>query len=903
MPDWTPLLRSRLERLRVSPSREREIVEELSQHLDERYRELLAEGRSEVEARRLAIEELEGPDALTASLKALRQANAPPPLPPPGTPRRALLADVWSDLRYAARVLRRAPGFTAAAVLTLALGIGANSAMFALVDATLLRPLPFPQPDRLVKMWEQSAASPRGGVSPLNLADWNTRNQSFQVIGGYVPNVGGMVMSGADGTAETVPRQWVTAGVFDALGITPVAGRTFIPSDDTQQLNVVVLGEAFWRSRFNADPAIIGKDLRLDGEPFTVVGVVPKEAEVLGRSSMWAARSIAGPGIPPRARGARIFQTIGRLKPGVSPEAARGDMAAVAEGLAREHPQFNAGRGVATERLDTALIGSELRRSAVLFLGVVGFVLLICCGNVANLLLTRATVRRRELAIRAALGADRARVIRQLLTESLLLAAVGGALGMAAGAGILAAAPALLPADLMPSGVTLTFDARVAMFCAAAALLVGCLFGIAPAWQATTMSSAQTVMAEGRTTTGRGGRLRSILVVAEVATAVVLLFGAGLLLRTLLELNRVDRGYRAESVLTMIVDPLGSEYPTTDSLLQFYETVRQEVSAAPGVRSAAWATTLPMGPSYAGTSAFEVVGEPRDEGAPPIADLQIVSPGYFATIDLPIVAGRPFGDRDVGDSPQVCIVNEAFVRRHFQGRSPIGARVALRPPENPQAEPEVREIVGVARQVKSSPDEAVDLLQVYTPLAQNPIGDIYLLVTPIEGRAEALTSTVRAAIGRIDRKQLVSVRDIMTLEGVTQEATARYRFRALMVGGFAGLALLLAMTGLFGTLAYTVQQRVREFGVRRALGATGGDVLTLVASSALRIIGIGAGVGLVLAALTSGLLSTMLYGVRPLDPLTIAGVLALLVITAAASIAAPAWRAARVDPVVALRTE
>ena len=347
MPDWTPLLRSRLERLRVSPAREREIVEELSQHLDERYRELLTAGRSEAEARRLAIDELEGPDALARSMTPLRQANVPPPAPPPGLPRRAPLADVWADLRYAARVLRRAPGFTAAVVLTLALGIGANSAMFALVDAALLRPLPFPAPDRLVMLWERSAAAPRAGVSPLNLADWTARNRSFQAIGGYVPNIGGMVMAGPDGTAETVPRQWVTAGIFDALGITPVVGRTFITADDTQGLNVVVLGEAFWRSRFNGDPAIVGQSLRLDGEPFTVVGVVPREAELLGRTSMWAMRPITGTGIPPRARGARVFRTIGRLKPDVSLQAARGDMAAIAEGLAREHPQFNAGSAAA----------------------------------------------------------------------------------------------------------------------------------------------------------------------------------------------------------------------------------------------------------------------------------------------------------------------------------------------------------------------------------------------------------------------------------------------------------------------------------------------------------------------------------------------------------------------------
>ncbi len=812
------------------------------------------------------------------------------------------IEELRDDVTFAMRQLRASPGFACIAATTLALGIGANSAIFALVDATLLRPLPFHEPERLVMVWERSHTSLRSGVAPLNLLDWNEGNRTLDLMAGFVPGVGGMVMSGADGMAETIPRQWVTAGFFDVLGVKAMVGRTFLSSDDSQRANVVVLSEAFWRTRFNADPTVVGRDIRLDGLLYTVVGVVPKAFQLLGRSSIWAL--IALQGAPPAARSAYFLRVIGRVKPGVTLEAADADMAAVAEGLAREFPKTNTGRGVILAPMHDALIGSELRVTSMLFVGVVGFVLLICCANVANLLLARATVRTRELAIRSALGAGRRRIIRQLVTESLVLSTIGGVLGVGIGAAILNVAPTVIPQGLLPSAVTLTFDMRVVVFCAAAALLVGLLFGLAPAWQATALSSTQVIAADSRSVTGRGGRIRALLVVGEVATAVLLLFGAGLLLRTLMAVDSVDRGYRAEQVLTMLVDPLGSRYPTPESLTQFFEAVEQEVMVLPGVRSVAWASTLPLGPSDAGRSSFEIVGDaPVDESTRPTADYQIVSPTYFQTLDLPVVAGRGFNDRDTRDGVPVCIVNEAFVRGSLQGRSLIGLRIAMRPAAAAQARPVLREIVGVARQVKGRPDETEDLVQIYVPMAQDLRDDIYLVVRPTSGRAEGLAPSVRAAIGRIDKEQLVSIRDVMTLEDVAWEATARHRFRAVMVMTFAGLALLLAMVGVFGILAYSVQQRVRDFGVRRALGATTSDVFRLVVGSAVRVIAIGAVIGLVLSIVLGRLLTTMLFGVQPLDPLTFASVAIVLALTAAVATAAPAWRATRINPAVALRGE
>jgi putative ABC transport system permease protein len=816
-----------------------------------------------------------------------------------------LLHDLGQDLRYAARTLSRQRVFGAAAVLMLALGIGANSAMFALVDAILLRPLPFPEPDRLVMVWERTEGAFQALVSPANIADWNERSVTFDRIAGFVPNIGGMVMANDDGSAETVPRQWVSSGVFAVLGVTPIVGRTFLPSDDSERASVVVLSESFWRTRFDADPGLVGRQLRLDGDVFTVVGVVPDEAQVIGRTGMWAlSTNRFPPSPPPGLRGAHYVHAIGRLKGAVALEAASGDMTAVAAGLAREFPATNTGIGVTLEPMHEAVVGRELRLTSILFLGVVGLVLLLCCANIANLLLTRATVRRRELAVRAAIGADRLRVIRQLVTESLLLSAIGGLLGAGVGAAILLVAPSLVPPELLPAAVTLSFDGRVLAFCAVTVLGVGILFGLAPAWQATSMPLAQAIAAEGRMTSARGGRTRAGLVVAQVTTAVVLLFGAGLLLRTLMNLAAVDRGYRADSVLTMIIDAVDSRYGGEAGLLRFYEAIEREIRARPGVRDVAWATTLPMGRSYQGRFSFEVVGDALvEESQRPAADYQIVSPAYFETLDLPVVAGRPFDERDSRDTASVCMVNEAFVRRHLQGRSPMGTRVAMRAAGAPQAKPVIREIVGVVRQVKDRPDETEDFLQIYVPLAQHTPGDIFLLVRPESGSADVLAHPVQAAIGQVDKEQITSVRAITTLERIASDATARHRFRAVLVMTFAALALVLAMVGVFGVLAYSVEQRVRDFGVRRALGATTGDVLRAVAGSAVRLVAAGVVIGLAMSMAASRLLVTLLFEVRPLDVLTFAAVAAVVALTAALAIFGPSWRAIRIDPVTALRAE
>ncbi|HEX5475134.1 MAG TPA: ABC transporter permease [Vicinamibacterales bacterium] len=869
---------------------EREIDDELTFHVEMRTRELVARGLDPADARRLAIARLGTlADVRRACLDEGRRRD------------RAVRMTQWidelrDDVRFALRQLARSPGFACVAIATLALGIGANSAIFALVDATLLRPLPFRDPGRLVRLWERTDASAHAAASPMNIADWNERSRTVERMAGFVPSVGGMVMAGRDGTAETVPRQWITWGVFDALGVTPIAGRTFVQDDDRHHANVVVLSRSFWHSRFDSDPSVIGRRVRLDGDMYTIVGVVPDSFQLIGKSSIWALVSFTP---TPALRKAHVLAVVGRLKPGATLASAASDMTSVARGLARDFPSTNRGRGVTIEPLHDALIGRDLRLTSILFLGVVGIVLLICCANVANLLMARATVRTRELAIRSAMGAGRRRIVRQLLTESLVLSAIGGALAVAVGAAIIRAAPALIPEGLLPPAITLTFDARVVAFCAAAAVLVGVIFGIAPAWQALRLSPAQTMTSDLRTTTGDSGRLRSVLVSAEVATAVLLLVGAGLLLRTLMAIDRVDPGYHAPSVLSMMVDPLGSRYPTPDALLQFFRDIDDQVKGIPNVHAVAWASTLPMGDSVIGDVPFAIAGDPVVPDAErPTADYQVVSPSFFSTVDLPIVEGRAFDEHDTLHAPPVCIVNEGFVRRYLHGRSPIGVHVLL---PGPEQTPAAREIVGVARQVKQRPDETEPMIQVYVPLAQFPLDDMYLLVRPASGDASVLAGSVRAAIARVDREQLVSVRDVVTLEDLAWNAAGRQRFRAVMVGTFAALALLLAMVGVFGILAYSVQQRARDFAVRRALGASTTDVLRLVASGAMPVIGAGIVVGFGISILFGRLLATMLFGVRPLDPATLAGVAIVLTITTLASIAGPAWRAVRIDPAAILR--
>ena len=818
------------------------------------------------------------------------------------------LEELRDDVKVALRQLKSSPAFTLVAALTLALGIGANSAMFALADATLLRPLPFDDPERLVLVEERAERQQgnlRSRIAPLNFRDWAEQNRTFEVMAAvYVPpGGGGPGITGADGTPEIARVQNTTARFFDVFGVRPILGRVFRPDDETPDPDVAVLSEAFWRARFGGEPSILGRRILLDGRPHTVIGIVPTTFEFFRENNVWTLIAM-----PQNDRGRRLFsglRVIGRLKTGVTREAARTDLSAIADGLARQFGDTREERRVTVQPFRNELIGPELRLTSLLFLAVVGFILLMCCANVANLLLARASVRARELAVRSALGAGRRRIVRQLLTESLVLATLGGAMGAAVGVAILEAAPLIIPDGLLPGGVTLAFDARVVAFCAVCALVVGLLFGLFPAWHATGSSLVETIASAGRTSTGRGGRARNLLVGAQTACAVLLLCGAGLLLRTLIAVETNEPGYGApaDALLTMdITVGRGSQgrYPTSASRVLFFDAAQRELATVPGVRAVAWATTLPMGNSQTGAQAFEIVGGASvPESERPRANYQIVSPSYFQTVDVPIVAGRGFSNGDTLAGNPVCIVSEAFVQRYLAGRNPIGMRVAV--PRFSGDQPVEREIVGIARQVKGRADEVDDFAQLYVPNTQDPWREAYLLVRSAGGSAGALAPAIRAALARVDKD--LPGRSVMTLDQVARATTERYRFRAVLVATFAALALVLAMIGVFGVLAYTVQQRWREFAVRIALGASPQSVLRLVAGGAARVIGTGAAIGLAGAAALSQLISAFLFGVQPLDPMTFGLVVVVLGITAAIAAAAPAIRATRVNPAVAFRND
>jgi putative ABC transport system permease protein len=885
------------------------VDEELAFHVEMRTRELIERGIDPTVAREMVL-------ARVGDLGHLRRTCIDL-----GTKReREMRITQWleelrDDVTGAFRQMRAAPGFTAVATLTLALGIGANSAIFALADAAFLRPLPFATPqERLAMIWERLPTGVLAMATPLDHRDWAEQNRTFDAMAGFVAS--GATMPGPDGTPELYSIQRVGVLFFDLLGITPIAGRTFVPSDDSTP--VVVLGEAFWRRRFGADPSIVGRAITVDGEPRTVIGIVPGWFRGLAPTTVanfgteppafWGVLNMLraeGPGL----RTSHYMNVVGRLRAGVSFDAAQRDITAIGNRNAVLFPDSNKGHEPTLQPLREALVGSETRLTSVLLLGVVGFVLLMCCANVANLLLARTAARSRELAVRSALGATRRRVVAQLLTESCVLAGVGGLVGAGVAWAILQAAPSLVPPGLLPTAVTLSFDGRVVLFCAAASFAVGLLFGVVPAWQSTSGSLGQTIASDVRTATRGGGRVRGALVVAEVAAAVLVLTGAGLLLRTLLTLQNIDPGYRAQDVLTMTMNVpmpgvVPTRYPTPESVYRFYDAIEREIRQVPGVRTAALGSSLPLDGGWFGQS-FEVVGDPpKPQSQRDTASYHMVSPTYFDTLEIPIVKGRAFTDADTGDGVPVCIVSEAFARQYLGGRDPIGMKVVVQyihPVTLAARPPAVREIIGVARQVKGLPQETQPVPQLYVPIAQNSWYMTSISVRPSAGPADALLPAVRAAIARVDKERPVS--RVRTIEAVAANATARPRFRAVLVGTFAALALVLAMVGVFGVLAYSVQQRVREFGVRIAVGASFADVLRLVFGSAARLTAIGLAIGLLAAGVLSRWLTTLVYPVAPLDPVTFSVVPLVLVATAAIAAAAPAWRAAHVDPVVTFRSE
>ena len=818
--------------------------------------------------------------------------------------------DLAMDVRFAIRQLRRAPGFAAVVVATLALGTGANAAIFALADAALLRPLPFSEPDRLVMLWERRGTTFTTMPSPREFRAWSARARSFDALTSMAQG-GSVTMVGRDGLAELVPSMTVHVSFFDVLGVPPLRGRTFQLGDVTASPTAIVLTEGMWRGRFGADEDIVGRSVVLSGRSMTVIGVMPARVRVVAPLTagstavvdppqLWTLGSFGVSAADP----AHYVHVIGRLRRGVSMAAAQGELDGIARDLARESPAQIA-HEIQLQPLRDALIGTEVRRTSVVLLAVVGFLLVMCCANLANLLLARTAERARELAVRSALGAARRRIVVQLLRESLTLAALGGLAGAALTIGILRVAGAMVPPGLLPNALAIPFDGRVALVCAAVTLGVGVIFGLAPAWQASGVSLAQVVGGAGRASRGNG-TLSGLLVAAEVAAAVLVVSGSGLLLRTWSALGRVDPGYRAADLFTATVNlpfPAGpsARYPSPAAIRQFQQDVERELARHPQVRRVAWGGALPLdGGGF--MQPFRVAGTAvRPDAVATATGYHMVSPSYFDTLGIDIVRGRGFSALDRGDGVPVCMVSEAFVRRFLAGREPVGTRIettlmAFGPPQRV-----AREIVGVVRQVKDAPGETAPVPHLYVPVDQNAWWAGSLLVEPRQGRAEALAPIVRAAIARVD--PTLALRLPRTIARVASDATARPRFRAVLVSAFGVLGLTLAMVGIFGVLAHAVGQRTRELGIRMALGARPRQVVAMIAGSIARSVGAGTAAGLALAALLARSMRSFLFGVEPLDPGTFAAAAIILGVTAAAAAAIPARRAVRVDPVAAFRSE
>jgi len=745
-------------------------------------------------------------------------------------------------------------------------------------------------------LWEHSPRNAHNRASPLNFLDWHDQNTVFSAMAAV--SGGSRTLQTADG-AERLTGQAVTREFFPLLGVPLLAGRDFEEDDVRARADVVVIGERLWRTRFGGDPSIVGKTIPLDGKPYTVVGVAPASFQILYESDIW---TLMTPLRSPEQRRMHYLQVLGRLKPGVTAAQASSAMDAIAARIAEISPATNKGWGVTIDPLRESLVGTELRTTSLVLAGVVVLVLLLACANVANLMLARGAARAREMAVRMSLGAGGGRLARQLLTESLLLAVLGGAGGLGLAWLLIRIAPRLVPQDSLPAGLLLSLDLRVVAFTTFITLAAGLLFGLAPVWQLTSGSLARAMRGGGRGVAGGSNRLLATLATVEVAIAVVVVSGAGLFLLTLDRLSQVDPGFHAERVLTMQVSLPLSRYPTPAQALAFYQAAQPEIERLPGVRSASFGGSLPLTGFDIGQG-VQIVGQTQSEPGLQFlsAHYQMVGTRYFETLGIPLEAGRAFTAHDDAASQQVAIVNQEFLRKYLNGKPAIGThiRVHAMDPAGPRFVE--REIVGVAAQVKvEGPGEKENAVEVYVPLAQNAWFGASLAVRA-EGDPLALTSAVKGVVAKLDRQ--LAVTRVRTMDEIVAESVARPRFRARLVGGFAVLALLLSAVGIFAVLAFGVSQRKREFGIRMALGAQIADVVFLVLRRGIRIVLAGIAVGVIAGAALARSLATLLFGVKPLDAATFLAAAALLAIIALTAATVPAWRAGRVDPAVALRDE
>ncbi len=803
------------------------------------------------------------------------------------------------DLRYGARMLLKSPGFTVVAVLALALGIGANSAIFSVVNAVLLRPLPFPEPARLVRLGAGSRGEPtaRGVFSFPDYKDVQAQAQTLEYVAGYLNS--GTVLTGEGEEPMRILGADVAADYFPLLGVQPELGRVFTRAEDQPGAAVVVISHGLWQRRFGARPNVLGQQLKMGSTNATIIGVMPAGFEYPFRAEhqdFWA--PLNGHPTPDREqRDEHSLPVIARLKPGVTVEQARAELATLARRFEQQYPASNTAVTITAASLHADLT-RDVRPALFILLGAVGFVLLIACANVANLLLARAASRSKEIAIRTALGASRWRIVRQLLVESLLLAIVGGGLGLLLamwGVDLLVAAS---PANI-PRVQQVGLDGRVLAFTLLLSALVGIAFGLVPALHASKpdLNDALKEGSRGSTESLRRNRVRSLLVVAEVALSLMLLIGAGLLLKSFMRLVQTDPGFDASHVLTLDI-PLGRQrYATPEQQTDFFRRLVERTKSLPGVAAAGIVNDLPLsgnGDNYT----FQIAGRPAaPPGAEPIADYTVASPGYCETLRIPLRQGRLLTAQDNAQAPRVLLISESLARRHFADTNPIGQRLML----DIDNETAPREIVGVVGDVRRAALDTEAAPEFYLPYEQVPERRMNLVVRTTAADAASMTASVRGAVRDLDKDQLIW--QTRTLDQLLAASVAGRRFNMLLLGIFAAVALLLAALGIYGVMAYSVTRRTHEIGIRMALGARAGDVLKLVIGQGMLLAGAGVALGLIGALAVTRVLTTLLYGVSPTDPLTFAGLALLLALIAFVACYVPARRATKVDPMIALRYE
>jgi putative ABC transport system permease protein len=805
------------------------------------------------------------------------------------------------DLRYGVRMLLKKPGFTVVAVLALALGIGANSAIFSVVNAVLLRSLPYKDPGRLVIVWETNPLllsdylKTHNEAAPANFLDWQTQNQVFENLAAF--RWRDYSLTGGDAPEQVIGNS-VTTNMFATLGVQPILGRDFLPEEgQAGKENVVILSHGLWQRRFGAAPDIIGQKISVNSRPFTVVGVMPQ-----GFEFPRAAAEIWSPLAPDddfkTNRRSHFLYTRARLKPGVTMEQAQAEMNIIASRLQQQYQDTNNQRGIRLASLSQESV-AQIRPALLILLAAVGFVLLIACANVANLMLARAAARQKEIAIRTALGAGRLRIIRQLLTESVLLSLLGGACGLLLalwGIDLLLASMPRQFALGIPGWNKIGLDYRVLGFTLGVSLLTGILFGLFPAWQASKYDLNESLKEGGKSSASSSRkRFRNALIVSEVTLALVLLVGAGLMMRSLFRLMDVKPGFDAQNLTTLQIALPQSQYGKDEQRVAFFEELTRSIKTLPGVESAATIDMMPMGGS-GGTTSFLVEGRPAPpQGQYPEANARTSSPGYFQTMRIPLLKGRDFSEHDTAQSPFVIVINETMARKYWPGADPIGQRLLDPANRTPPAE-----VIGVVGDIKhfGLDDQAEEYI--YTSSIQTP-GNSMFVVARTATDPVSMTAALRREVRGLDKE--LPVFDIKSMNQRIIESTASRRLVMFLLSIFAVVALILASVGIYGVMAYAVTQRTHEIGIRMALGARRGDILQLVIRQGMLLVLFGVTLGLLVSFAVTRFMAGLLFGVKANDPLTLAGVSLLLAAIAFIACLIPARKATKVDPMVALRYE